>query len=80
MVIPTVVQGLEVHGFSDLSFKIEHGVIRTNMTLYKAQQNTDMVRVSLFCLHTFWGFFLCLVVLLVDMLANTLKSFLIVES
>ena len=46
MVIPTVVQGLEVHGFSDLSFKIEHGVTRTNMTLYQAQQNTDTVRVS----------------------------------
>jgi len=57
MVIPTVVQGLEVHGSSDLSFKIEHGVTRTNMTVYKAQQNTDMVRVSQFYLHTFLGFF-----------------------
>ena len=44
MIIPTVVQGLEVHGSNDLSFKIEHGVTRRNMTLYKDQQNKDMVK------------------------------------
>lgn len=57
MVIPTMVQGLEVHGSSDFSFMIEHGVTRTNMTLYRAQHNTNMVRVLQFYLHTFWGFF-----------------------
>lgn len=59
MIIPTVVQGLEIHGSSDLSFKIEHGVTRRNMTLYKEQQNTDMVKQYSYTFTTlFFSFFL----------------------
>ena len=55
MIIPTVVQGLEVHGSSDLSFKIEHGLTRRNMTLYKTHQNTDMVKYYSFTfMHDFF--------------------------
>ena len=55
MIIPTVVQGLEVHGSSDLSFKIEHGLTRRNMTLYKTHQNTDMVKYYCFTfMHDFF--------------------------
>ena len=53
MVIPTVVEGLEVHGSSNLSFKIEHDVTRTNVTLYKGQQNTDKVKIVQFYVNIF---------------------------